>query len=207
MLIGTGLFVLMRGQGLDAVGLAASTSTVHPASEKGGTDKPPASMAQSISTFSRVVDDRDEAYQETQKENLKPYEGWQAGSDINVQRLAYGHSYRVNNKGSMTASWTFADLPSGDYEVFMTWPPGPQFKAVAYGGLRGSPGSSQPSHRHEYPPRRTPRAQKYDAADWAFLDSLRTDSGEIRVVLDTRISKGGGVACDAVWLRARHDSQ
>jgi serine/threonine protein kinase len=154
-------------------------------------------------TVSLVVDDSEANYQETQADGTPEFLGWKSGTDFELRDSAHSQSYRFNSKGAMTARWKFHDLPAGEYDVLLTWPAGPQFNALASYTLYDN---AQRIRRHEVnqgkPPREYPRAEKYQSVDWMRLDTVRIESGTAVVELDSRLSRGGGVASDAVWLRS-----
>ncbi|MCA9099038.1 MAG: protein kinase, partial [Planctomycetaceae bacterium] len=162
-----------------------------------------------VYAYSRIIDDRDPDYTETQLEGLKEDGGWHTGSDVEASKRAYGKSYRFVKKGAMTARWTFDRLPPGGYEVFCTWPASPRHTAlVTYNVYDGETKLKSFGVDLAVPPSEHPFSDQHAGADWAYLDAFHIDSGTLIVEVDSRvsISRGGGIVCDAVWVRSKNHS-
>ncbi|MCA9092347.1 MAG: protein kinase [Planctomycetaceae bacterium] len=162
-----------------------------------------------VYAYSRIIDDRDPDYTETQLEGLKEDGGWHTGSDVEASKRAYGKSYRFVKKGAMTARWTFDRLPPGGYEVFCTWPASPRHTAlVTYNVYDGETKLKSFGVDLAVPPSEHPISDQHAGADWAYLDAFHIDSGTLIVEVDSRvsISRGGGIVCDAVWVRSKNHS-
>ena len=98
------------------------------------------------------------------------------------------------------ASWTFADLKPGVYEVFVTWPPpGASPVTVNYGVFDGS----QSKGEIEIDQARQPRDLLARGRTWARLGEFAVASGSLKVLLSNVDAKQ--MMADAVALLPRRE--
>lgn len=141
-----------------------------------------------------IIDDGDAAYAEI---SVQSSPGWRSGEAFVDQ--AYDGDYRVANEGAATARWDFKNVDAGHYDIFTTWTAAPNHADEAvYVVYDGSVEIGRTSVNQRNAP-----AVRHSGHAWEKLGSFESQYGQLRIELDSRISKGGqrgGVIADAVRI-------
>ena len=134
----------------------------------------------------RVIDDGDPGYSETARWATTDGVGG-VGGDI-----AYFPAGRL---GGSSATWTFTDLPAGQYDVFATWALFSYQRPtkVPLEILDGATSRAKVHVNQE----EEPQGEKVGGFPWQKLATVRIDSGTLKVVLSTA-AQGRWVVADAV---------
>jgi hypothetical protein len=134
----------------------------------------------------RVIDDGDPGYSETARWATTDGVGGMGGD------IAYFPAGRL---GGSSATWTFTDLPAGQYDVFATWALFSYQRPtkVPLEILDGATSRAKVHVNQE----EEPQGEKVDGHPWQKLATVRVDSGTLKVVLSTA-ARGRWVVADAV---------
>jgi hypothetical protein len=138
--------------------------------------------------LARVIDDGDAGYGETARWLTKDGAGGMGGS------IAYFPAGRL---GGSTATWTFADLPAGQYDVFATWPLFSYSRPsrVPLDILDGATSRAKVYVNQDA----EPEGETVDGRPWQRLANVKVASGTLKVVLGTA-ARGRWVVADAVRI-------
>ena len=136
--------------------------------------------------LARVVDDGEAGFEDTSQWVTTDTVGGFGGD------MAF---YPAGPGGGTTATWTFADLPGGEYEVFVTWPlfSYQRPKRVPLEILDGTTSRAKASVNQDA----EPKGQVQDGRPWQSLGKVKITSGTLKVVL-SNAAQGRWVVADAV---------
>ncbi len=204
MLLGSLVFALTRGTSSGQFHANQTSDLRHNVAERSAIPSHANEFVPPEGTISRIVDDSDLTYVETQKEGTPEDLGWKSGSDFDLRERSYARSYRFNSAGALLAQWRFPELPPGEYDVLITWPNGPQYNGQASYMLYDD---DVKIRRHDLKQGRKaseyPGSETYQGVVWVRLDTVRIESGTAVIELNSQLSKGTGIASDAVWVRTK----
>jgi hypothetical protein len=138
-----------------------------------------------------IVDDSDPAFQVSGTEK-----GWRT-SELAV---GYDNNHHYNSQGASEAVWRIADLPTGRYSVYATWPaldPEQLARRVVYRLYDGPVETSTVTLSQKT----LPSDVQFAGCGWRLLSTINIQRGSLAVKVDARDSRGPGTSrADAIRI-------
>jgi len=171
-----------------AAGFRGADSFTYRARDLARASEPAAVTIRVVDGPVRVIDDGDAGFEDA-SQWLTTDGGGGFGGDI-----AY---YQAGPGGGSTATWTFTDLPAGEYDVYATWPLFSYQRPtkVPVEILDGRTSRAQVAVNQDA----LPQGEEADGVAWQALARAKVDSGTLKVVL-SNAARGRWVVADAVRI-------